>query len=386
MGERTARPSGDVARLRAAVVDACQADVDDDELLAELSLRLRRLVPFDSSLWVGVDPDNHLATSPTRVENVEPGQCVAYWEREFTVEDAMLWRDLARAPRPAAALHEVTGGQPARSARWREFLAPMGYDDELRAVARTPTATWGFFSLARGNGRPSFSPQETALISSVSQPIGEALRSRWLRHAVPHPAPDGPGLLMVDRTGAIVSLNAEAEAWLDQLPPLYRNITGSEPATPSGGGQWSEATGLWNVIARAWAAANGTEPGTARLRLRSRSGQWLVLHASTLKPTAAMTELTAVVIEPAQAAEIAPIIVRAYGFTPRELEITHGLARGLTTSEIAASLFLSAHTVRDYIKSIFEKVGVNSRGELVAQLFAEHYAPQHYEKHRAVEV
>jgi DNA-binding CsgD family transcriptional regulator len=49
-------------------------------------------------------------------------------------------------------------------------------------------------------------------------------------------------------------------------------------------------------------------------------------------------------------------------------------------------LFLSAHTVRDYIKSIFEKVGVNSRGELVAQLFAEHYAPQHYEKHRAVEV
>ena len=60
--------------------------------------------------------------------------------------------------------------------------------------------------------------------------------------------------------------------------------------------------------------------------------------------------------------------------------------RGLTTSEIAASLFLSAHTVRDYIKSIFEKVGVNSRGELVGQLFAEHYAPQHYEKHRAVEV
>jgi len=102
--------------------------------------------------------------------------------------------------------------------------------------------------------------------------------------------------------------------------------------------------------------------------------------------TGAMTELTAVMIEPAQAAEIAPIIVRAYGFTPRELEITHGLARGLTTSEIAASLFLSAHTVRDYIKSIFEKVGVNSRGELVAQLFAEHYAPQHYEKHRAVEV
>jgi DNA-binding NarL/FixJ family response regulator len=91
-------------------------------------------------------------------------------------------------------------------------------------------------------------------------------------------------------------------------------------------------------------------------------------------------------IEPAQAAEIAPIIVRAYAFTPRELDITHALARGLTTSEIATSLFLSAHTVRDYVKSIVEKVGVNSRGELVAQLFAEHYMPQHDERHRATEV
>jgi hypothetical protein len=33
--------------------------------------------------------------------------------------------------------------------------------------------------------------------------------------------------------------------------------------------------------------------------------------------------------------------------------------------------------VRDYVKVIFDKVGVSSRGELVAKLFAEHYAPIH---------
>ena len=43
------------------------------------------------------------------------------------------------------------------------------------------------------------------------------------------------------------------------------------------------------------------------------------------------------------------------------------------TPEIATELFLSGHTVRDYIKSVFEKVGVSSRGELIAKLFAEHY-------------
>ena len=31
----------------------------------------------------------------------------------------------------------------------------------------------------------------------------------------------------------------------------------------------------------------------------------------------------------------------------------------------------------DYIKGIFEKVGVSSRGELVARLYAEHHAPVH---------
>jgi hypothetical protein len=40
---------------------------------------------------------------------------------------------------------------------------------------------------------------------------------------------------------------------------------------------------------------------------------------------------------------------------------------------------LIAHTIRDYVKAIFEKVGVSSRGELVAKLFTEHYATTHLE-------
>jgi DNA-binding CsgD family transcriptional regulator len=44
---------------------------------------------------------------------------------------------------------------------------------------------------------------------------------------------------------------------------------------------------------------------------------------------------------------------------------------------MASELFLSAHTVRDYVKAIFQKVDVSSRGELVAKLFAEHYQPTH---------
>lgn len=87
---------------------------------------------------------------------------------------------------------------------------------------------------------------------------------------------------------------------------------------------------------------------------------------------------TILVIEPAKAAEIAPIITEAYELSLRERQITLLIARGCPTADMAARLHLSAHTVRDYVKAVFEKVGVSSRDELVAKLFAEHYAAAHF--------
>jgi DNA-binding CsgD family transcriptional regulator len=67
--------------------------------------------------------------------------------------------------------------------------------------------------------------------------------------------------------------------------------------------------------------------------------------------------------------------VEAYGLTQRELDVTRAIARGLGTAEMAKHLFISQHTVRDHVKSVFEKTGVSSRGELVAKVFADHYSP-----------
>jgi DNA-binding NarL/FixJ family response regulator len=98
------------------------------------------------------------------------------------------------------------------------------------------------------------------------------------------------------------------------------------------------------------------------------------MHGSALPGT----DQLAIVVEPAKASDVAPLIVQAYELTARELEVTRAIARGLTTAEIAGELVVSPHTVKDHIKAVFEKVGVSTRGELVAKVFAEHYsAPPH---------
>jgi DNA-binding NarL/FixJ family response regulator len=129
------------------------------------------------------------------------------------------------------------------------------------------------------------------------------------------------------------------------------------------------------VLARAVAIQEGRDRGPASARLRASSGRWLAVRASCLRGRQGGLGPIALTIEPAKSAQLAPIIVEAYRLTAREQEITRAVARGLSNPEIAADLCLSPHTVRDHLKAVFGKVGVTSRGELVAQLFADHYGP-----------
>jgi len=56
--------------------------------------------------------------------------------------------------------------------------------------------------------------------------------------------------------------------------------------------------------------------------------------------------------------------------------VTRLVARGLPTDAVAARLHLSSWTVQDHLKAIFEKVGVTTRGELVARVFFQQPAPE----------
>jgi DNA-binding CsgD family transcriptional regulator len=326
-----------------AVRDATGHATSGDDLFEQVSARLRRIVPFDGSTWFATDPSTVLATLPVRVENVQDGECVTFWERERQVEDVLLFRDLARSRTGVGTLHHATAGTPTRSARAREFLRPQGYDDELRAAFRTGSSTWGVVALFRGQERTPFTDRELRILGELGPEIAAALRRIATRRADATAEDDAAGTLLYDADGRMLSLDAAASRWLDELA----------------GPGWSSDTPELSMVSAAI----------------SRAPRWIVLHASSLHHPDGSAGPIAVTIGPAKSSQIAPIIIEAYGLTPREQEITQAVARGLSNAEIAAALHLSPYTVRDHLKAVLAKVGVATRGELVAKLFADHYEP-----------
>ena len=186
------------------------------------------------------------------------------------------------------------------------------------------TGTWGALTLLREARSPHFTPAEVRFVASLAGALADGLR----RAALIGDAVDGGG----DDTGLLV-LAADGTV---------------EMANPAA--------------------------CLARARIRTPAGRWVVVRGSLLGDGPGSR--VAVLLEAARPPELAPLIADAYGFTERERLVTELVARGLPTSEIAGRLHLSAYTVQDHLKSIFEKSGTGSRGDLVARLFFDHYAPR----------
>jgi DNA-binding CsgD family transcriptional regulator len=370
-------------RALESVERTAMRSADTAELFEVVTAALGGLVAFDGSLWFATDPATRFAAAPARFENLDGGYCDTFWHHEFQSHDVLLFRDLIRSGATSGSLHQATDDHPGRSMRWRHFLSPQGYDDEIRFVCRTGDNAWAVGALLREDGREPFDADDVALVARAAGLVAPVLRAHAaVAGAAPvHGSLSAPGLLVFSPDGAFLSANAEAEHWLDEL---------CGPVTWTADGSWSSAlaerssfdlevpTALTSLLASARAVALGLERGPSRLRLRTATGRWLVLHASTLSSSGGTESAIGVVIEPAKSAEIAPIIIDAYGLSARERDVVRAIARGASTPEIASELFLSPHTVRDHVKAVFEKVGVSSRGELVAKLFAEHYIdPMH---------
>jgi DNA-binding CsgD family transcriptional regulator len=327
---------------------------------------LARAVPFDGVCLVTMDPATLLPTGEVVENGLPQATTTRMAEIEIGGEDLNSFNALRRSGALVASLSETTGGDLDQSLRHRELRRPNGFGDELRVALVGDSATWGGLTLLRGSDQDVFTPADTALVASLSGYLAEGLRRAMLCAALSVERQEqggSAGLVLLAPDNSITRADATAELLLAQLvedrrhDPLPAVVTAVASRARSIGNRQPAATAT-----------------IARARVRTASGRWLLVRGSTLGD--GDDAQTAVILEPAQPQELAPLIAIAYGLTDRERAVTQLVAQGYLTSAIADRLHISQWTVQDHLKSIFEKVGVGSRGELVARVFFEHYAPR----------
>ena len=349
-------------RQATALIGRCYGGLGAAGLREEVLRRLRRMMSVDAAFFATVDPMTLLFTSAAADEPLGAATPL-FLENEFGREDVNKFAALAESADPVASLDRATRGQRPASARYREIMGPLGLGDELRAALTTKNRCWGVLCLHREDASHGFDAREIDLIRRISPHLAEGLRRAVTVGpvAASSAAATAPGIIVLDANLAVMSMSQEAEQWLAEISEA----------------DWPPASELPIPVYAAAARLTRLEEGPAAapppatVRLRSRTGRWLSLHASRLcGPPAPQI---GVVIEPTPAAHVGSLLLSAYGLTQAQSRVVALVVRGRSTRQIVGELHISANTVQEHLTAAFDKFGVRSRRELVAAvLTAQH--------------
>jgi DNA-binding CsgD family transcriptional regulator len=313
--------------IRREIVRLAQVGLDRRDFIPAAAGVLRRAIPFDGVAVVWFDPATALPVDR--------------------------WIDTAGSRLADIDLHEADIEEFRRLAG--SASRATGKGRVLRAVCVGDAGLWGAIEMRRELGAPTFDERDVDLLASLSRGFEDVYRERLQRDLSADPGNRDRGLLLLDDEDGIEMADAAAAAWLDELRDDGRRLPVAVAA----------------VAERARAIDSGHTDAAATARVRTASGRWLLVRGSVLHNGTRVR--AAVSLEAARAPELAELVADAHGLTARERHVTKLVAQGLTSAAIATRLHLSAYTVQDHLKAVFEKLAVSSRGELVARLFVDHH-------------
>lgn len=345
----------------------CYAGLDSVTLRTEVARRVERVIPTDAANFSTMDPETGLLAHGISTNLSEPFVC-DFLGHLYPDDEAVRCLDQARSG-------IIVG--VGTSEELERALQGEGIHHEMRALFSTPEALWGSWCFLREASSPAFKDREVRFVERIAPHVAEGLKSAALLELAARQDEEGglveesavggapPGFLVLGPRGEIVLRTLSAAACLDDL-----------------GGEGTAADGrlpfaVHSVRGRLLrlAAAPDDAAADARLRARGRSGAWYSLRATLSEPDAAGASSTVVSIESVARREVAPLLFRLYGLSPREREVILWVVRGEPTKRIARHLGLSVHTVQDYLDKACDKVGVRGRKALVAKLFRDGFAP-----------
>ena len=169
-----------------------------------------------------------------------------------------------------------------------------------------------------------------------------------------------PPALVFDQSGTILFANDAADRLMSaQTEQGLAVLSGSRRGTPL----------VSHLIQIAWA-----EPPAGRERIALSDGRSLEARVVAIpeEPGTGEPPARLVLLKEREALTIDDVRphLLARGVSGREADVVSGVLRGLRNAEIARELFISEYTVKDHLKHVFSKLGVESRGSLLHALHA----------------
>jgi DNA-binding CsgD family transcriptional regulator len=205
----------------------------------------------------------------------------------------------------------------------------------------------------------------TPLVAQLLESLARAeVDQRARRHVLAAAECADSPLLILDGAGSILFANEAADALLcQQTERGLTVVTGDRRTAPLLSHLLRLATGEAAERQERLALTNGRALDAHIVPVPDGDGG-PAIRVVSLRERAAPT-----------AEDVGPLLT-ARGVSEREAEVVSGVLEGLRNAEIAARLYISEYTVKDHLKHVFQKLGVDSRGGLVKALYS---LPEHAE-------
>jgi DNA-binding CsgD family transcriptional regulator len=342
-------------RVAAEIQRMSAVGLDLASFRADALRSLRSSVSIDAAFFASVDPTTLLFTS-AMAEAPLADVTAQFLDNEYGRDDVNKFARLAASADQLGSLDRATHGDRTTSARYREILAPLGLGDEVRVALVAGGLCWGVLCLHRTASARGFDATEVDLVRRVAPYLASGVRRSVMLHpTTPERTAVGPGIIILDSNLAIVSQNPAAEAFLADIMDADWPAHLALPVT------------IFAAAAAQLAADHPEQiaPPTVT-RLRGRSGGWISVHTSPLRGEP--VGQVAVVLDSAGAGHVSSLILAAHGLTAAQSRVVALVLQGRSTPAIVNELHISANTLQEHLRAVFDKLGVGSRRELVAAL------------------
>ena len=333
---------------------------------------LHRLIGFDTGVYFYPDASGALDAY------IEPSVAREWMHRYFDPQMAALEHEVVAYSShdfAAAVRHEhgvlvmeqlisVPRSAFIRSDFYNQVARPSELQDFLSLVLRTPQgAGVGSLKLCRKPGAPRFVPEDVALLARLEPWLARILQPGELDAA--GSVVQGSAMLVATPQGRLLWSSPQADRLMalafglrwyrrSELPPALQALLLRLQAV-----QQPASKGSRNPL-----------PALPQLELHNASGTF-TLRATQMAD--AKGEGRAVGIHITQrvgrAAHVLSVL-RALGLPQRQHELAYWLARGLPEEQIATRMGISANTATYHRRQIYTRLGVQSRKELQAVLWA----------------